>query len=124
MVSKGSINIVSFIKLNRCGHCQRLAPTWEELASVFKESKDVHIIKVDCTENKDTCKKQGVRGYPTLLLFETGEAIGKYEGARDLKNLMEFVKKNMADNEEVDEAKIQEKSEEDLVGVVMWVWSH
>lgn len=36
----------SFEQLNRCGHCKRLAPTWDELAEKFSEAGVVTIAKV------------------------------------------------------------------------------
>ncbi len=61
-VSKG----VTFVKFFApwCGHCKRLAPTWDELAAKFKGVEGVTIAKVDCTsddnKNKDLCSEQGV----------------------------------------------------------------
>ena len=75
----------------RCGHCQRLAPTWDELATHFESHPKVHISKLDCTLNSLTCQQNGVKGYPTLLLFEDGKVREKYAGNRDLKSLMQFV---------------------------------
>ena len=57
---------VTFIKFFApwCGHCKRLAPTWEELAGKFAETAGVKIAKVDCTEgnnkNREICTAQGV----------------------------------------------------------------
>lgn len=47
----------------RCGHCKRLAPTWEELGKKFLNRKEVSIMKVDCTleDNKQLCSDQEVR---------------------------------------------------------------
>ena len=95
--------------LCRCGHCQRLAPTWEELGAIFKSNPQVQIIKVDCTKNSETCKKYGVQGYPTLVLFENGEAIAKHKGGRTLNELLDFIKENM--NEE-DKPQHQQPEEE------------
>ena len=36
--------------LHRCGHCKRLAPTWDALATKVKQSANV--AKVDCTLHK------------------------------------------------------------------------
>ncbi len=51
----------------RCGHCQRLKPTWEELATklAVKEGEQVAIAQVDCTIDTELCSKQDVTGYPT-----------------------------------------------------------
>ena len=39
--------IIVMIRLLRCGHCQKLAPTWSDLAAYFNtHNKDVHIVKV------------------------------------------------------------------------------
>jgi thioredoxin-like negative regulator of GroEL len=50
----------------RCGHCKRLEPVWEELATKAKQSFLVG--KVDCTVNQAICSKFQVRGYPTIKL--------------------------------------------------------
>ena len=50
-----------------CGHCKRLAPTWEEVATELKGQ--VNVAKVDVTENRALGKQFGVKGFPTLLFF-------------------------------------------------------
>jgi len=47
---------------------------WENLSEDFAENDDVHIAHVDCTSQRDVCSKHGVRGYPTLQLFNGGDA--------------------------------------------------
>jgi thiol-disulfide isomerase/thioredoxin len=71
-----------------CGHCKRLAPTWDQLATEVADNKQAHIGKVDCTVHKAVCEKMEVRGYPTLLGFKNGaiSAADKiaYPGGRDI----------------------------------------
>ena len=46
-------------------------------------TEGVKIGEVDCTVNRDVCSKQGVRGFPTILLFKEGTQLEEYEGGRD-----------------------------------------
>ncbi len=105
--------------LCRCGHCQRLAPAWDELGSLFKSVDEVQVIKVDCTQHTATCTKQGVKGYPTLILFENGEPVSKYNGGRTLNDLVDFVKENVANKAPSDTAGRKETEEVELDGKVL-----
>ncbi len=58
---------------------------------------------MDCTQEKETCQQQGVRGYPTLVLFEDGLVVQKYSGSRTFEDLVTFVTDNMAEEEEEEE---------------------
>lgn len=64
-----------------CGHCKKLAPTYEEVATTLKGK--INVGKVDCTVEKgtqlafilfsftiplETASRFGIRGYPTLKL--------------------------------------------------------
>lgn len=82
-----------------CGHCKTLAPIYKELAIELAHSDsneckhclnlDV-IAEVDCTLNKESCNKHGIRGYPTLKYFIDGEA-HQYSGSRSKDNLSAFL---------------------------------
>ena len=75
-----------------CGHCKRLAPTYEELAQKMTENEEVIIAEVDCTQNQELCQANGVRGYPTVLLFKGNVEEGKkFTGPRTLEELSKFV---------------------------------
>lgn len=74
-----------------CGHCQRLAPTWEDVGSTYLNSKSVKIAKIDCTSNKEACRSYDIKSYPTLLWIEDGRKIDKYQGARTLDDLKNYV---------------------------------
>ncbi|KAL1966790.1 hypothetical protein VTN77DRAFT_3755 [Rasamsonia byssochlamydoides] len=77
-----------------CGHCKRLAPTWEDLANDFARDADVVIAKVDAeAENsKALAKEQGITSYPTIKFFPKGskEPV-PYEGGRTEKEFVEFL---------------------------------
>ena len=55
------------------GHCKRLAPTWEEVATELKGQ--VNVAKIDVTQNRALGKQYGIKGFPTLLLFRRVKSI-------------------------------------------------
>ena len=71
-----------------CGHCKRMAPAFEE-ASGSEEAAGVSFAEVDCTVHKNTCKRFGVKGYPTVKLISKGK-VYKHKGARDAEGLTKF----------------------------------
>jgi thioredoxin domain-containing protein 5 len=76
-----------------CGHCKKLAPAWEELATNINLNKEnkVTIAKVDCTKESKICQDHGVKGYPTLKLLVDGKEVAPYNGARDLAAITAFL---------------------------------
>ncbi|BCS19260.1 protein disulfide isomerase family protein [Aspergillus puulaauensis] len=79
-----------------CGHCKKLAPTWETLATDFALEPSVVIGKIDAeAENaKATSKEQGVTGYPTIKFFPKGSTEGEiYQGGRSEEAFVEFLNK-------------------------------
>jgi len=76
-----------------CGHCKKLAPDYEKLASDLKASGSPAIIaKIDATEHAGPATTYGVRGYPTLIFFKNGNQI-KYEGDRAPAAMAAFINK-------------------------------
>ena len=94
---------ISFIKFYApwCGHCKRMAPTWEELGTKFVGSTDVKIAKVDCTEasNRQLCASQKVSGFPTMIIYKNGVKIDEYDGNRSLEDMHSFVTRNAGHDE-------------------------
>lgn len=75
-----------------CGHCKKLAPVFEELASLF-EGKDVIVAEIDHTQND--VEGVEIQGYPTLVLFPAdGSEPVYYEEDRSLESMAEFIKEH------------------------------
>jgi len=89
-----------------CGHCKRLAPIWEELAT--KSKGNFNVAKVDCTVEKDLCSQTGIRGYPTLKFYADGK-VSDYSGARTIEAFESFVN-NIKTGANAGEPKVQERA--------------
>jgi len=75
-----------------CGHCKKLVPIWDKLATAFKNDPNVIIANVDADKHKDLGSRYGVSGFPTLKFFPKGNKEGKlYSGARELVDLVKYV---------------------------------
>ncbi|EJU05985.1 thioredoxin-like protein [Dacryopinax primogenitus] len=72
-----------------CSHCKHLAPKWIELAEAVKGI--LLIAEFNCEANKAACKKEGVPGFPqlVLLVFQGGEKT-EYRGKRELASMQDW----------------------------------
>ncbi|KAI9924508.1 hypothetical protein ASPWEDRAFT_40966 [Aspergillus wentii DTO 134E9] len=75
-----------------CGHCKALAPKYEEAATELK-SKDIPLVKVDCTAEEDLCREYGIEGYPTMKIFRGVESPKPYQGARQSEAIISYMVK-------------------------------
>lgn len=76
-----------------CGHCQRLAPEYEELAKAFAPQEGhVAIAKVDGDKNRELMMRVGVQAFPTIKWFPANslDAVD-YKGERSAAALAQFV---------------------------------
>ena len=75
-----------------CGHCRKLAPTYEQLAIKYSDQKDkIRIAEFDMSMNDFTLFDIG--GFPTIILFKADDKSKPlvYEGDRSLEDLVKFV---------------------------------
>lgn len=82
------------VKQPWCGHCKSLAPTYETIATNFKDESTVVIAKVDADSPaaKGSAERYGVTGYPTLKWFPKGsiEPID-FNGGRTEADIVNFI---------------------------------
>ncbi len=77
-----------------CGPCKMIAPVLDELAAEYDGK--VKICKVDVDSNQETAARFGVRGIPTLMIFDKGDAQGQKVGALSKNQLSEFINTTVA----------------------------
>ncbi|MCB9777948.1 MAG: thioredoxin [Alphaproteobacteria bacterium] len=72
-----------------CGPCQRIAPLIDALAE--KQGGNLKVCKIDIDSNPRAPMKYGIRGVPTLMLFDAGNKVGTHVGALNGAQLDDFV---------------------------------
>lgn len=78
-----------------CGHCKALTPIWEKAATVLKGVATVAALDADQKEHQRLAQEYGVQGFPTIKVFVPGKPPVDYQGARDVKPIVEFVLKQV-----------------------------
>jgi thioredoxin 1 len=61
-----------------CGPCRMLAPTVEAVAEKYQGKAKV--VKLNVDENVESPAKYGIRGIPTLILFQNGQEVDRHVG--------------------------------------------
>jgi len=54
-----------------CGHCKKLEPEWNKLASELKGGP-IKVAKVDATVATKLASRFGISGYPSIKFFPAG----------------------------------------------------
>ncbi|XP_018429039.1 PREDICTED: protein disulfide-isomerase A6 isoform X1 [Nanorana parkeri] len=67
-----------------CGHCKNLEPEWAAAATeVAEQTKGkVKLGAVDATVHQGLASRYGIRGFPTIKVFQKGEEPVDYDGGR------------------------------------------
>ena len=61
-----------------CGPCRMIAPALDEIAGAM--GGKVKIVKLNVDESPSTAARYGIRGIPTLVLFNNGEEADRSVG--------------------------------------------
>ncbi len=74
-----------------CGPCQTMGPIIDNIAGEYEGR--VKVMKVNVDSNPLTPSKFGVRGIPTLILFNKGEVVDRIVGAVPKSTVDNLIKK-------------------------------
>ena len=72
-----------------CGPCKMIAPILDEVANTYQGR--LIVAKLDIDANQTTPAKYGVRGIPTLMLFQNGVVKATKVGALTKSQLTAFI---------------------------------
>mmetsp|Transcript_90203 Transcript_90203/g.209882 ORF Transcript_90203/g.209882 Transcript_90203/m.209882 type:complete len:485 (+) Transcript_90203:1-1455(+) len=81
-----------------CGHCQRFAPLWGQMADRINgndtlaapefpdrdgKMRRVRLIRMNCVDFKQLCHDKGIDAYPTIRLYKADGSFSVFEGKRE-----------------------------------------
>ncbi|MCK4319671.1 thioredoxin [Candidatus Micrarchaeota archaeon] len=73
-----------------CGPCLRVGPVLEQIS----KEKGTRIGKMDVSQNQEIAGKYGVRGIPTMIIFENEKEKGRIVGAYPKEAIEKFIEEN------------------------------
>jgi thioredoxin 1 len=77
-----------------CGPCRAIAPVLDDLAQQYQGK--VQIVKINVDENRDIPAQYGIRGIPTLMVFNAGSLVETQVGALTKPQLVALIDKHIA----------------------------
>ncbi len=76
-----------------CGPCKQIGPALEEISDELGTKLTVAKINID--ENPQTPNRYGVRGIPTLMIFQGGQPIATKVGALPKGKIVEWIEESI-----------------------------
>jgi thioredoxin 1 len=72
-----------------CGPCRALSPIVHDLAR--EQAGTLKVVAIDGDAAPNLTARYGVRGFPTIILFRSGEAVARRLGLTTKKKLLEMI---------------------------------
>ena len=70
-----------------CGPCQMMMPEMEAFA---EENENIKVCKLNVDESTDLAVTFGVMSIPTVILFDKGQEVKRFIGAKEKHQIAEF----------------------------------
>jgi len=78
-----------------CSPCLVIAPILEKIVNELEGAVHLAKLEVDDGENMKLAGRYRVRGFPTIMLFNKGEPIGHFSGARSKTWVLQFIEEHL-----------------------------
>jgi thioredoxin 1 len=77
-----------------CGPCQAMKPMIQDIASEFGDKLTIATLDID--QNNRTPHRFGIRGVPTVILFDKGQIVGQKVGLPRKADLAALIQQRVA----------------------------
>ncbi|HLP55383.1 MAG TPA: thioredoxin [Fluviicola sp.] len=92
-IIKGEKPVLVDFYADWCGPCQVMMPELEKLKALVGDT--VVVLKVNVDRNPEAAARYGVRGVPTLLLFQNGTIRWRQSGAHSAAQLQQIIQTHL-----------------------------
>lgn len=92
-ISSQKVPVIVDFGAEWCGPCKQLDPILEQIAQ--ENTDKLKVFKINIDENPLTPQKFGVRGIPTIMLFNDGKLIDTKVGSLPKSSLDAWIKSNL-----------------------------
>ena len=86
---------VVFLHMNRCGHCENFAPTWDKVSASKEWDNKIQFAKFEKSDEGAQQYLDKVNGFPTVLIVINGQVVDMSVGNSDEASLTAFINKNL-----------------------------
>jgi len=77
-----------------CSPCLVIAPILQKVSEEFGDRLGIAKVEVDEGDNMKIAGHYKVRGFPTLILFDKGEEVARFSGAKPLQFIRGFIEQH------------------------------
>ena len=82
-----------------CGHCQQMKPEWSKVINQFTGSaNNINIAEIESAHIPSMIKPPTIQGYPTIKMYNSGNEVSEYNGARISDDIAKFALSNNKSN--------------------------
>jgi len=88
-VIKSNVPVLVDFSATWCGPCQRQLPILQKFADANVDK--IKVVKIDIEDAPEITSKLGIRGVPSMVLFNQGQRLDMKVGLTSLSELTNFV---------------------------------
>lgn len=92
-ISRSDIPVLVDVWAPWCGPCRMMAPAYAEAAKILEPG--VRMVKLNSEEHQQVAATLGIRGVPTLVLFQGGRELARRSGAMNTRQIVDWTRAHL-----------------------------